>query len=73
MIKRVSYLEILLQCVCKKKNIDFNELISKLKDVQHFYYLNNDDPAFLKEKKKEGNRTRNEIAKERIMKVLEDF
>jgi len=71
MLKRVSYLELLLKCVSEKKGINFNELVEKLKDVQHFYYLNDEDVAYREIVEKEGNKTRNEIAKEKIMKVLE--
>ena len=43
LLKRVSYLELLLKCVSEKKGVNLKELLSKLKDVQHFYYLNDQD------------------------------
>ena len=71
MIKRISYLELLLKCLCEKKDIDYKEIIAKLKDVEHFYYLNDNDVGYMEIMKKEGNKTRDQVAKEKIMKILE--
>ena len=49
-------MELLLKCVSEKKGIDFKELVEKLKDVEHFYYLNDQDPVYVETVKKEGNR-----------------
>ena len=50
LVKRTSYLELVLKCLCEKKNIDVEEFFKKLKeaDVERNWNLNYNNGNSLK-------------------------
>ena len=74
LVKRAAFLELVIRCLCEKKNIDIEKFFKKLKeaDVERIWNLNNDDIG-LKELMNKEKKGRIQLCKEKIMKVLEDF
>jgi len=71
MVKKASFLALVLECICERKNLDARKLFGKLKAVQRIWNLNNEDTG-LQELTRKERKDRDVICKEKIMEILKE-
>ena len=72
LVKKASFLALLFECLCEKKNIDINQLHTRMREVEYIWNLNNDEPELCEIIRRE-NKPRDVICKEKLMQILEEF